>query len=419
MKRLRESALQIGDIILTTTNAPVSKAIRTFTKSEISHAMVYVDDHSVIDATDEGVHARNKQRLFFADACAVYVLRLKTPLGQSDLKAVCSFVRSRVGTQYSIREAVLTAIGGGKSFTRKQFCSRLVAQAYASVGQLLVHDPHFCSPEDLNNSPLVTRVDAATRPVSDEEVQEWKSRPDMTQVTRDATNRVLDGARKKNKDIQDLNDIDQHLVAHPEDDAYFCDLFISSGYLTLWRAELYRNPWQYDVAIMRSMGGSDAEIENYCNSVLSTAANGGERYHINKAGYLVLMNEHKLDTFLLLSSLYETLADLDMCRFQVAKEWLNARKPQTEVPDPYLVPHSPEWFAALKEWNPYQAQASRAIVDLAGKVDVCSVCGDEPAADYKLDEERPPLGSVRSLRLCDDCLRIRTEAGESFSPLKP
>lgn len=419
MKKLRESALEIGDIILTTTNAPVSKAIRTYTKSEISHAMIYVDDYSVIDATDEGVHARNTQRIFFDDDCAIHVLRLKTPLPQSGMKAVCNFVRSSVGTEYSIREAVLTAMGGGKSWTRKQFCSRLVAQAYASVGRTLVADPNFCSPEELKNSPLVVEVDVATQAISDQEVDWIESHPDMTQLMRDATNRVLEGARKKDKDIQDFNDIDHHVIAHPEDDAYFCDLFKSSGYLTQWRVEMDQNPWQYDVAMLRSRGGPEAEIEKYCRIVLSTAANGGERFHLNKGGYLKLWSNHKLETFLLLRSLYETLSDLDMCRYQVAKEWLNARKPQADISDPYLTPHSPEWFAALKEWNPYQAAATRVIVDRAGKLDVCSVCGDEPASDYKLDEESPPLGSVRTLRLCDDCLRIREGAGESFVPLKP
>ncbi|EQD44736.1 hypothetical protein B1B_13403, partial [mine drainage metagenome] len=73
MKRLNESALQIGDIVLTTSTAKVSKSIRRFTRSDVSHAMVYVETCSVIDATGEGVHARNTQRLFWDDQCAVHV----------------------------------------------------------------------------------------------------------------------------------------------------------------------------------------------------------------------------------------------------------------------------------------------------------------------------------------------------------
>jgi hypothetical protein len=57
MKKLDESSLKVGDIILTTTTAAVSKAIRTATRSDISHAMISVADHSVIDATAEGVQS--------------------------------------------------------------------------------------------------------------------------------------------------------------------------------------------------------------------------------------------------------------------------------------------------------------------------------------------------------------------------
>jgi hypothetical protein len=77
MKRLKMSALLRGDIILTTTAAAVSKAIRWGTKSDISHAMICVQHGSVIDATSEGVHARNTQRLFFEDGCALHVLRFE------------------------------------------------------------------------------------------------------------------------------------------------------------------------------------------------------------------------------------------------------------------------------------------------------------------------------------------------------
>jgi cell wall-associated NlpC family hydrolase len=58
-KRLDDALLYPGDIVLTTTTAAISKAIRMATRSDISHAMVYVENCSVIDATGEGVHARN------------------------------------------------------------------------------------------------------------------------------------------------------------------------------------------------------------------------------------------------------------------------------------------------------------------------------------------------------------------------
>jgi hypothetical protein len=119
-------------------------------------------------------------------------------------------VRQHVGTEYSVGEAMRTFFGGGADFTRKQFCSRLVAQAYASVGVKLVADPNYCSPEDIKNSPLLIPVEPSWRAVSAEEVAAWKSNEDATQSMRDAINSVLQAARTRSASIQSLNDIDQH-----------------------------------------------------------------------------------------------------------------------------------------------------------------------------------------------------------------
>jgi hypothetical protein len=81
----------------------------------------------------------------------------------------------------------------------------------------------------------------------------------------------------------------------------------------------------------------------------------------------------------------------------------------------HLKPHTREWFAELEKTNPRQAAMTRAIVEAAGHVDVCSICGDEPASDYKLASEQAAPGVLSTLRLCDDCLRIRRGMeGESF-----
>lgn len=84
----------------------------------------------------------------------------------------------------------------------------------------------------------------------------------------------------------------------------------------------------------------------------------------------------------------------------------------------HLMPHTPEWFVALKASNPSQAITTKQILAAAGESDVCSICGDKPAKDYKVANAQfsPTIGAT--IRLCDDCRRIRTKTqGESFSPL--
>ena len=61
MKKIDFSKLQPGDILLTTSHSMESWSVRFGTKSDISHAMLYVASSSVVDSTSDGVHARNLQ----------------------------------------------------------------------------------------------------------------------------------------------------------------------------------------------------------------------------------------------------------------------------------------------------------------------------------------------------------------------
>lgn len=420
MKRLNEAALQVGDIILTTTTAKVSKAIRVATKSDISHAMIYVERHSVIDATAEGVQARNTQRLIFDDECAVHALRLSEGVSAADVQAICNFARGHVGTQYSTKEAVRTAIRGTPRMkTRKQFCSRLAAQAYASVGIQLVDDPDYCSPAELKNSALLMEVEAVTLPVTAKEAAAWERRPDKPQMMRDAINAVLDGARRRNKQIQNFDDLHTHLFRSPEDDAYMCDILERSGYLTLWQVEQFANPWQYDLAQMEAASRS-IDMACYCRDVLANETGGPNRYIVNRAAYTVYSKRFGLRFFELMSELYTILATLHHRRVGVATLWLQAHGllPAATAPA-VLQPHTPAWFEALALWDPIQAEMVRAVIAAAGHADVCSVCGDDPARDYRLSGAyRPPAG-VDTLRLCDGCLALRQAMGEPYELFDP
>jgi len=81
-------------------------------------------------------------------------------------------------------------------------------------------------------------------------------------------------------------------------------------------------------------------------------------------------------------------------------------------------PHTKEWFAALEKVNPNQAAHTRQIIGLAGRDDVCSICGDVESADYKVASEQTLPGAINTLRLCADCVKIRKQVeGEIFHPL--
>lgn len=419
MKTLNEPTLQLGDIVLSTTPELISKGIRVVTKSEISHAMLYVEAYSLIDSTGDGVHARNTQRTLWKDQCQVHVLRLKHGLSDEQLQRVVNYARGLVGTQYSVFEAARSITKKRGTNSRKQFCSRLVAQAYAAAGINLVKSPDYCTPEDLRKSPLLEEVPSATHAVSQAYVEAIKEIVDTTELMRTTTNKLLELARAKDNQIEHLSDIDAHLIRHPEDDAYFARAYRESGYLEIKDIEFEKNRWQYDLQSMIDEQVPSEVKKNYCEMVLLDGEKGLQRYGANEAGYAIYAREHALETFRLLHELYAQLYDLQLRRRNVAKEWLAQHEPTLLEKCRHqlaLTPHSPEWFDALEAWNPHQAQQTRQMIRLSGNYLACSVCGDEPTRDYRLIGHDVPEGAVATLRLCDDCWRIRRDMyGESFS----
>jgi hypothetical protein len=415
MKRVKMLSLVRGDIILTTTTAVVSKAIRWGTKSDISHAMICVQHGSVIDATSEGVHARNIQRLFFDDKCALHVFRPKAALGAEQVDQICRFVRERIGSEYSTREAVRAAIGGSDQWTRKQFCSRLVAQAYASAGIKLVGDPNYCAPADLAKSPLLASMPDAVEQVSDEEVGRWAVHTDSTEAMRRAINIVLEGARTKDKNIQTFEDVGPYLIQNPTDDAFFSDLLDRSGYLTVWQLNTERNRWQYEDALLAELPAD--KCEEYCRGMVTDEEAGPHRYLTNRAAYRGLAHQYSLTFFKLLFELFDLLAAEHRQRLTVARRWLETNGLLTPVGDVVVQPHSSEWFSAMDNWDPVKAAVTRFVIDQEGRDDICSICGDEPAADYRLEKAFRPAGGPDTLRLCDDCLEIRKGIGEPFEAI--
>ena len=77
-------------------------------------------------------------------------------------------------------------------------------------------------------------------------------------------------------------------------------------------------------------------------------------------------------------------------------------------------PHSPEWFTEVEQIDPLQATQTRQVIKLAGRSDVCSVCGDHPALTFRIVVPTPAPGHPGTIRLCNDCLGLRGAVGEKF-----
>jgi hypothetical protein len=249
------------------------------------------------------------------------VLRLRIPLDEEVVRKITDFARAATGTEYSKSEAVaVVARKMRRTGSRKQFCSRLAAQAYAFAGIGLVSDADYCSPEDLRRSERLFEIEDVLMPDAF-----WGERVDVLRIMADATNAVLKAARRRSDGIQSLNDINSYLLSHPAEDRHFRRAYEKSGYLTVWQIEYAKSRWQYDLELMRSQANANpsgrTSMEEYCRQVLSDVE-GGRRYEINLREYRKLAVVTELATFRMLAELYGHLFALHQTRVETARRWL-------------------------------------------------------------------------------------------------
>ncbi|MBN9205345.1 YiiX/YebB-like N1pC/P60 family cysteine hydrolase [Methylibium petroleiphilum] len=251
MYLLNDALLRPGDIVLTAQDAKVSKAIRRLTGSSFSHAMLYVDEGSVIHSDQQGVHSQNTQRVLFEAPDLAIALRLVKQPDRETIQNICDYARAAIGTQYSVPEAIASrsrrrSDSGARA--NRQFCSRLVAEAYSYAGHPLVSNASYCYPTDLHNVDLVAHVPNCLRKANKIEIEFAKS-PSPIQVQTRVTNTLLESLRSiSGEDIQNEEQVVACLLRRPELDSSFTARLEESGYLDLWRMDVKANPWRYSDA---------------------------------------------------------------------------------------------------------------------------------------------------------------------------
>jgi len=319
--------LQPGDILLTTSQGVTSWSVRTSTKSDISHAMLYVANSSVIDSTSDGVHARNLQKIFYEDDCAIYALRPIKPLTVEEVRMITNYARSVVGTKYALREAMRSVTKPKGCGGVRQFCSRLVARAYFEAGIQLVDNPDFCTPEQLKGSLLLQELACPVVEISAEEIAEVESRPNRADGMAQVTNAFLKQVRSFAPQIESINDALEFLVSNQSFDDHVHAALKSSGYLDFWQHERQEFGWRYDLEAMKEFASNDPgvlpDLTNYCMSSLRNIANGDFDHWVRSLHeWRQRAQNYQLKSFLAMAQLYENLVEGVQMRRSVAESWL-------------------------------------------------------------------------------------------------
>jgi hypothetical protein len=147
-------ALQVGDIILSTTPEFISSAIRRATKSDVSHAILYIGDGEVVEAVASGVVRRPLADAISASYAAVALRDPKLTSGQAAAirKSALGWVGKKYDTFALVDQGIRKVSGKDPEWRDPEafFCSELVLQAYADAGEpLTTVAPDQSAPQDV------------------------------------------------------------------------------------------------------------------------------------------------------------------------------------------------------------------------------------------------------------------------------
>ncbi len=333
--------LQPGDIVLEAGETPiVSEAIKRATSSDYSHAMIYTD-HSLIHAVKkEGVFSKNPQRMLRSSRESFKVLRLKDSSLQSKLEEICDNASAKVGSLYSTSEASKSALQNTpKETSKKQFCSRLVAQSYSQEGVLLVDDANYCTPEDLNKSPLLEVVENCVREAGEEDL-EMASREDPNLENQKETFKWLNLARKHLKKegayIQTINDVGEHLSQNRSSDKRICKLIESTNYLSIYNVDRTLNTYRYSAQKFTEKMQASLNHDEILAGEVDLNRRELERH--GKSIRVARHNYHNINLkFIKLHiKLYRNLLLETECRLKVIKEYPSLDDQSLMMVDRYL-----------------------------------------------------------------------------------
>ena len=316
-----EAALLLpGDILLTCQDSLQSKAVRKATASDFSHAILYVENGSYIHSDLQGVQAANIQRLLFTSPEHVSVFRLTTP-SPEQLISSCAYARTQIGMQYSVPEAVRSKLNRGgeqQALANRQFCSRLVAQAYAFGGIDLVQNPDYCCPQDIASSPLLREVHGCVRQATPKEIKFAQSDNPLERQTQMINGIFAEVRLLTKQDIQNHQQLVDLLRMQPEHDEGVVRIFEATEYLHFWKVDVEKNPWRYDQDAFMALPVPRQAKLVMAKREVEGAKETLHRFTFMQSQYQMLWRDMPLQFIAMELRLYEKLVEVCTARVSTA-----------------------------------------------------------------------------------------------------
>lgn len=242
---IQQEKLEIGDVIFTSEKSFISWFVRLVTFSKFSHVMLYVNGTS-IHSVNGGVYSKNLQRLLFKNPKHVKIFRPKRKLDATEKLKICEYARNKVLSVYALTETINVVIPFTNVASKKQFCSRLVAQSFKAAGINLVENPNYCSPKQIMKSNFFHEAPDLIKVANEQEIS-FLLKPNPIQKIEDSTVSMIKQIRKSyGEKIQTIHDIIKLLIIHPEADDPVTAFAHKFDYFKHALFDLDINPWRYD-----------------------------------------------------------------------------------------------------------------------------------------------------------------------------
>lgn len=324
---LDTAKMKVGDIILQSGTSKFSWWIKKGTKSDYSHALLYIGN-SAIHALTSGVYSTNPQRIIVDNPKNIKILRFKEPLSEKSINILVTYARNLSGSLYNKAEAIISPVfnKSKKNATSSgQYCSRLVAQAYLQAGITIVKNSDYCTPEDINKSESLIEVKECLKEATTQDIDFVKTDDPILENQKRTfiwLNKSRELFKEQNINIQTIGDVDQGLMSVPELDTEVCKHMLSSKYLEHYSFDKEVNPYRYDLDLFleRSRNARDEELEIFfgeLNKEPNMIVRHSTSYFNSGLNYSHLgLDYHRLNV-----KLYKNLLLLSRERIEVLKQF--------------------------------------------------------------------------------------------------
>lgn len=324
MFALNPDKLKKADIILIR-YGDNSDRIMNLMNSNYSHAILYLGEHSCIEADGLGVHSQNVSRVLVKEKEHFKVLRYKRELNLTEIKRITTFARSKTATEYSSREARKALRARGPSYTEefshnRQYCTKLIAESYQEANINIVQEPKLCTVKSFEDSNFLVSVDIDVYFVDSTSIDILNNQ-DILKEQREVTNDLFEGIRGvTGKDIQTFEQINEFLLSNSEYDNQFTEILKGSKYLTLIDLDTQMHPEMYNASLFRKEFVNNKERVNLAKVMMQDETI--KRFYLWGAEYSKLYRKYSFSYFEEMERLYSKLFKLDLEKKKIAMDIL-------------------------------------------------------------------------------------------------